>query len=233
MKEPRYFRITDYDKSLLPSPVLQRLEEGVSGEADWREKTGLSPGHPAWGILYHILLASLHPQEENLIVETGTNWGSSSIVIAQAIKDANRGGRLHTIEIDAQNHEKAKARVAEAGLSDFVEFHLGASEDVLPKLAAELNSIRFAYLDGGHGIDTVMAEFEAIESKLTHGALVVMDNTYPIMDENETGRVCEALKVIVDRFGGNVVNLPFVSWYTPGLAFWQRDSLNLFEGLNV
>lgn len=233
MKPPRYFRITDYDRSLLPNPVLRRLEKDVAGEADWTQRTGLSPGHPAWGILYHVALACLHPSAENIIVETGTNWGSSTIVLAQAIRDAGRGGRAHTIELDRANHEKAKKRVEKAGLADLVDFHLGASETVLPALVRDLSSIRIAYLDGGHGFETVMAEFEAIEPKLTHGAVVIMDNTYPIAEPGEPMRVSEALKAIVARFGGNIVNLPFVSWYTPGLAIWQRESLNLYEGLGV
>lgn len=233
MKSPKYFRITDYDRSLLPSRVLRRLEEGVKCEADWTERTGLSPGHPAWGIIYHVALAVLHPNGENIIVETGTNWGSSTIVLAQAVRDAGRGGRVHTIELDPRNHEKAIRRVARAGLSDLVEFHLGASEQVLPALAKDLPSVRMAYLDGGHTLDTVMTEFTAIEPKLTHGALVLMDNTYPIAEENEPARVSEALKEIVSRFGGNVVNLPFVSWFTPGLAIWQRESLNVFDGLGI
>ncbi len=233
MRPPKYFRMTDYDRSLLPNPVLRKLEKEATSEADWVQTTGLSPGHPAWGIIYHVLLACLHPSGENTIVETGTNWGSSTIVLAQAIRDAGRGGRVHTIELDAANHKKAKNRVEKAGLSDLVSFYLGASEDVLPALARDLPSVRFAYLDGGHGVRTVMTEFEAIEPKLTHGALVLLDNTYPIAEAGEEARVSEALKQIVEQFGGNVVNLPFVSWYTPGLALWQRESLNLYEGLGV
>lgn len=233
MKSPRYFRITDYDRSLLPNKVLRRLEKDVAGESDWIDKTGLSPGHPAWGIVYHVLLASLHPAGENNIIETGTNWGSSTIVLAQAIRDAGRGGKVYTIEIDPKNHAKAKRRVARAGLEDLVEFHLGASEEVLPALAPTLPSIRFAYLDGGHELDTVMAEFAAVEPKLTPGALVIMDNTFPITEAGEPARVSEALKEIVRLYGGAVVNLPFVSWYTPGLAMWQKDGLNVFENLGV
>lgn len=233
MKNPKFFRITSYDLNLLPSPVLRRLEEGATTKDDWTQRTGLSPGHPAWGILYHVMLACLHPEEENIIIETGTNWGSSSIVLAQAIRDSGRKGRLHTIEIDRPNQDMAKARIAEAGLGDLVEFHLGASEDVLPTVINSISSVRLAYLDGGHELETVLAEFDAVQKKLTHGGLVIMDNTYPIAEKGETARVSEALKVIVSKFGGNVVNLPFVSWYTPGLAIWQRESLNLYEGLGL
>lgn len=233
MKDPKFYRISSYDLNLLPSPVLRRLEEGATTKDDWMQRTGLSPGHPAWGILYHVMLACLHPNEENTIIETGTNWGSSSIVLAQAIRDSGRKGRLHTVEIDKPNQDKARARIAEAGLSDLVEFHLGDSGIVLPMVMNNISSVRLAYLDGGHELQTVLAEFDAVQRKLTHGGLIVMDNTYPIAATGETARVSEALKVIVSKFGGNVVNLPFVSWYTPGLAIWQRESLDLFEGLGL
>ena len=233
MKSPKYFRITDYDRALLPNKLLRNLEKGVGSESEWVEKTGLSPGHPAWGIIYHVVLACLHPAGENNILETGTNWASSTIVLAQAIRDAGRGGKVYTIELDPKNYAKAKRRVARAGLEDLVEFHLGASETVLPELAPQLSSIRFAYLDGGHELETVIAEFSAIEKKLTPGAVVMMDNTYPITEPGETARVSEALKEIVRIFGGSVVNLPFVSWYTPGLAMWQKDGLEVFENLGV
>lgn len=233
MKSPKYFRITEYDRSLLPNKVLRRLEKGVSDESDWVDKTGLSPGHPAWGIIYHVTLACLHPAGENVIVETGTNWGSSTIVLAQAIRDAGRGGRVHTIELDPKNHAKAKRRVARAGLEDLVEFHLGPSQEILPTIVPNLPSIRFAYLDGGHELETVLAEFAAVEKKLTPGAVVMMDNTYPISGDGEPARVSEALKEIVRIYGGSVINLPFVSWYTPGLAMWQRGGLEIFEQLGV
>lgn len=233
MKEPKFFRITSYDKNLLPNPVLRRLEEDAGTMEKWTQKTGLSPGHPAWGILYHVTLACLHPDQDNILVETGTNWGSSSIVLAQAIRDSGRRGRLHTIEIDLANHEKAKARVKDAGLADLVEFHHGASEEVLPSLMEKTDAVRLAYLDGGHGLDTVLAEFDAVQRKLTHGGIIIMDNTYPIAANGEKARVSEALKEIVSRYGGSVVNLPFVSWFTPGLAIWQRESLDVYEGLGV
>ncbi|MEO1241790.1 MAG: class I SAM-dependent methyltransferase [Pseudomonadota bacterium] len=233
MKPPKYFRITDYDKGLLPNPVLRKLEEGSKTPEDWQKSTGLSPGHPAWGIIYHITLACLHPTQENNLIETGTNWGSSSIVLAQAIRDSGRSGRLHTIEINPDNQAIAKQRVSEAGVDDLIEFHLGDSGIVIGDVADRLDSIRMAYLDGGHEISTVMDEFRVVERKLCHGGIVLMDNTYPITEETEEGRVSEALKEIVAEFGGNIINLPFVSWYTPGLAIWQRESLDLYDGLGL
>jgi hypothetical protein len=45
-----------------------------------------------------------------------------------------------------------------------------------------------------------------------------------IAEEGEDPRVHGALRTIVAKFGGNLVNLPFCSWYTPGMAAWQRQA---------
>ena len=53
--------------------------------------------------------------------------------------------------------------------------------------------------------------------------LVVFDNTSLIAEDDEDPRVNGALRTIVAKHGGNLVNLPFCSWYTPGMAFWQKN----------
>ena len=57
---------------------------------------------------------------------------------------------------------------------------------------------------------------------LTEDAIVLFDNTYQISEENEDPRVNGALKHILKTYGGNLINMEYVSWYTPGLAIWQN-----------
>ena len=52
--------------------------------------------------------------------------------------------------------------------------------------------------------------------------MVIFDNTYKIAEEGEDPRVNGFLRDMQDRYGGNLVNFEFVSWYTPGLVIWQR-----------
>jgi hypothetical protein len=92
----------------------------------------------------------------------------------------------------------------------------------LPEIAKEINSIRFAFLDASHLYDDVLFEFETLRPKLTDDALVLFDNTYRIADDDEDQRVNGVLKKILNDYGGNLINLEFVSWYTPGLAMWQK-----------
>ena len=60
------------------------------------------------GLLYHILLSHLDRDKEEIIIETGTNFGCTSIVLAQALKDSE-DGRVITIELEIKcRNRKAK-----------------------------------------------------------------------------------------------------------------------------
>ena len=224
MKEPIFeYRMTEYDKSILPSRFLAFLEEGVTGASQWVVRSGRSLGHPGWGLVYHLLLCVMDSDGPNVVIETGTNLGSTAILAAQAIKDSKRPGHVHTIEIDAELRDAAVDRIALSGVEDLITSHLGDSIEVLGRLLPSMPSVRVAFLDGNHLHDHVISEFEQIKPHLDRDALVIFDNTYLIAEDGEDPRVNGALRTIVSAHGGNLVNLPYCSWYTPGIAIWQRQ----------
>jgi predicted O-methyltransferase YrrM len=224
MREPIYdYRITDYDRSILPSRFLAFLEESAADASTWVARSGRSLGHPGWGTIYHLVLSSLDPARHNVLVETGTNLGSTAIIIAQAIADSHRSATLHTIEIDPEIRQSAIERFELAGVSQHVISHLGDSHQVLQGILADVAGIRLAFLDGNHFHDHVVTEFELVLPHLDHDALVVFDNTGLISEEDEDPRVNGALRTIIAAYGGNLINLPYCSWYTPGMAVWQRQ----------
>lgn len=223
MRDPLFYRMTDYDRSLLPNAHLRRLEAGVSGRDEWEPQTGLSVGYPAWGMLYYTVLCRLKPEAFNLVIETGTNIGSSSIVLAQAIKDSPGTGELRTVELEPENADRARENIAKAGLSDLVKFHVGDALVKLPEMISEGEKIAVAFLDGSHLYKQVVREFELVEPYLDDDSVVIFDNTYLIAKPKEDQRVNGALREIRSRFGGNLINLPYCSWYTPGMALWQRQ----------
>ncbi len=180
-----------------------------------------------WNVLYSILLSHLRPDAENILIETGTNVGCSAIVMAQALIDSGRPGRLHTMEIDPKNAALAQQNFDAAGVSDRIELHVGNSRDILPSILAKSGPVRFAFLDGSHLFDDVIYEFSHVEAKLDKGGLIAMDNTYRLAEPPEDPRVHGAIPEIQRRWGGNFINLEFVSWYTPGLALWQREAFTL------
>ena len=210
-----------YDLARLPNRHLATLEDGVENIEQARLRSGATIGYPGWGVIYHLLLSQLDRSRNQVIVETGTNWGCTTIVLAQALIDTGCSGKVITIELDPANAEKARANFAAAGVYDRITLHVGDSRKLVADVIRGEENLRVAFLDASHLHDDVLAEFAAVVPKLADDALVLFDNTYQIAEPDEDQRVNGALKTIKARYGGNLINLPFVSWYTPGLALWQ------------
>lgn len=233
MRPPLYFRRFDYDRARVPNRWLAEREEGVADIDGALARTGKTIGYPGWLALYSLMLCQLYPDRENVVIETGTNVGCSSIMLAQAMRDCGAKGRIHTMEIDPATAAKAKANFAAAGVSDLITQYIGDAKETLAKIVPGLGAIRVAFLDGSHDEADVIREFELIEPRLAPGALVFFDNTYQIAEKGEDQRVNGALRKIKRRFGGNIVNFEYVSWFTPGLAIWQRETFTMGDGASL
>jgi predicted O-methyltransferase YrrM len=68
------------------------------------------------------------------VLEVGTLGGYSTIWFARALPP---GGRVVTLEVDAQHAEVARANAAAAGVADLVDVRVGPALDTLPTLVAE------------------------------------------------------------------------------------------------
>ena len=224
MREPLFYRQFGYDFGRLPNRQLARLEEGVDSIEEARKRSGLTIGYPGWPLIYYLAVCSIDPECQPTVLETGTNHGCSTIVLAQAILDSCGGGMVHSVELSPDNATIAQSNVDAAGVAEVVKIHVGSTLEVLDDLVASLPSIDLAFLDGSHLQADVMFEFETVLPKLKTRGLVVFDNTYHIAEEGEDQRVYGALNEISDRFGGRRIDLPFVSWFTPGVAIWQREA---------
>ena len=65
-------------------------------------------------------------------LEIGTSTGHSGLWIAWAL--SKTGGRLTTIEIDAERHRQALATFKEAGLSNYIDARLADAHELVPQL---------------------------------------------------------------------------------------------------
>jgi predicted O-methyltransferase YrrM len=146
-------------------------------------------------------------------------------VLAKALIDASCKGRVITFELDPDNAARANANLQAAGVADRVELFLGDSRQTLPKVMESISGIRIAFLDASHLYNDVRQEFDIVLPKLSHDGLIIFDNTYRIADEGEDQRVNGFLRDMPALYGGNLINMEFVSWYTPGLAIWQRHAV--------
>lgn len=209
-------RIFDYEHARLPNAYMASQEALTSDLRSALRQTGLSIGYPAWNLLYYSILCALPPdQEEVHVVETGTNAGWSTVILAQALKDRKLTSKVHTVDILLDVVEIARVNVQRSGLSDQVVFHVGDSLEFLARHTEKVPHLDFAFLDGNHEAEHVVKEFALIHPKLTQKfSTVFFDNTLE-------GGVADALRTIHERFGGNLVEFPNCSWGPPGNAIWQ------------
>jgi predicted O-methyltransferase YrrM len=125
------------------------------------------------------------------ILELGTLGGYSTIWLARALPPK---GRVITVDANTKHTEVARANVAFAGLSDRVEFRVGAGLDVLPQLEREgRGPFDFIFIDANK---SDMPEYFAWALRLSRpGGLIIADNV--IRD----GRVLDASTTDADIQG--------------------------------
>lgn len=180
--------------------------------------TGYSIGYPAWNLLYYALYTSLHfhKTRKPVIIETGTNRGFSTIILAQVLKDLQIDAKIITVELNAEVAEIARANIAKAGLSDYVELHVQDSLAFLRDFVKTHDHIDFAFLDGNHDFEHVRQEFAIIHPRIVAcSGKVYLDNT-------ASAGVGRVIRYIKRAYGGNLVEFLYCSWGPPGNAIWQN-----------
>lgn len=210
----------DYEHALVPNRYIAGLEASTHNIEDARRTTGLSLGYPAWNLIYYALMCGLRTTREDVIVvETGTNRGITTIMLAQALMDAKVKGRVYTVDIDPAAVALARENLGKAGLQEWVELNTCDSISFLKRLMKELPHIDFAFLDGCHTYPAVMAEFALVYPKvLARGGMVFFDNTC-LFD------LRRALRSIQRVYGGNLVEFDHCSWGPPGNVIWQPSRI--------
>src|SRR5690606_30661558 len=72
------------------------------------------------------------------ILELGTYTGYSAISLAGGLR---RGGKLHTIDIDASLQDMRNAYWKEAGVANRIIQHLGPAQEIIPKLEGNFDLV--------------------------------------------------------------------------------------------
>src|SRR5258705_3627792 len=119
------------------------------------------------------------------VVEAGTSFGVSTLVLAAAVRDNLRGtssggggeGIVIGTEYEPKKAEAARAHFAEAGLSGFIQLREGDLRQTLVEVGAPVD---FMLID----IWTPMARpaLELVAPYLRDGAVVIADNTSQFPD---------------------------------------------------
>ena len=178
----------------------------------------MSMGYPSWNLLYYSIISSLLPaQPDPVVVETGTNRGLSTIVMAQAIKDLGLDTVVESVELDPKLSEAATRHIEAAGLGEHVELHIGDSVEFLADLVARKPHIDFLVLDDAHDRAHVERQLDIVCAK------VAMRRGKIYFDNSGAGGVAEALQYLREVKGGNVIEFANCSLCPSGNAIWQAD----------
>ena len=113
--------------------ALVAHDEGLQGALDAAEAAGLPQIQvsPPQGRLLQLLARM---QGARTVLEFGTLGGYSAILLAQGLPE---GGRLITLEANAEYAEVARGSIERAGLSDVVELRVGPALETLRALEEE------------------------------------------------------------------------------------------------
>jgi len=141
--------------------VIQQVETFVTREED---ANALPRG--AGEFVHALILAG----GATRCVEIGTGFGYSGLWIAAALRD--RGGKLVTIDRNAEKSAAAAAQFETAGLADLVECRTGVALDVLGTLEGPID---FVLNDADK--EFCVEYLETLEPKLADRAMVLTDNT--------------------------------------------------------
>jgi predicted O-methyltransferase YrrM len=170
------------DQAFLSKFSTMPVAEREALQDDYRRFYGLAreayiPVAEEFGRLLYLMAKAIRA---STIVEFGTSFGISTIYLASALRD-NGGGNLITCELEATKSQRAEAHLAEADLSDLVEFRIGDALEILNEgLTAPVDLL---LLDGAKPL--YFSVLKLIEPFLRPGALVIADNINTRMKVSE------------------------------------------------
>ncbi len=160
----------------MPEAIARYAESHTTAEADvLQELTRYTQAHiPMPNMLSgHVqgalltLLARL--QQPQSILEIGTYTGYSAICLAQGLAP---GGRLHTIDVNADLEVVALDAFEKAGVADRITLHIGNARDIIPQLEVPTFDLVFIDADKAH----YAAYFDLVIDRMPKGGLLIADN---------------------------------------------------------
>ena len=143
----------------LDAKVKKFLEEHAG---QWRD---LNISSADGQLLYDIIIKGNY----KTALEIGTSTGHSGIWIAWAL--SRTGGKLITVDIDAERHKEALQNFKEAGLSEFIDARLADAHELVTQLKGPFD---FVFSDADK--DWYKNYFIAIDPKLKVGGCYTTHN---------------------------------------------------------
>lgn len=124
-----------------------------------------------------VLVEMIHKINPKRILEVGTLIGYSAILMA---KELDSEAHLITVEIHADEAEKARENVSRAKLPPKIDVIVGNAVEVIPRLPGKFDMV---FLDAEKS--EYLEYLRLVERKLHKGSIIVADNAGIFADEME------------------------------------------------
>jgi predicted O-methyltransferase YrrM len=118
------------------------------------------------------LMKALNPL---IVVEIGTFIGTSTIVMAEALKEIGNEGKIFTVDHDKLDVE---IKLAEHGVGDMVVLHYMDSYDFAKEMVEKLPYIDFVFYDGEATKEQYLRHFEMLKKKMQPGSIYAVHDRY-------------------------------------------------------
>ena len=131
-----------------------------------------------------LLYDLVRTQRPKSTLEVGLANGISALFIAQALRDNGAGQHIAIDPFQTSDWGQAGLVALErAGLDDLVVLHEQLSHHAIPDLERDGIRIQFAFVDGSHLFDFVIADVLSIDRILDVGGLIAFDDSdWPAID---------------------------------------------------
>jgi predicted O-methyltransferase YrrM len=156
--------LTDFNTRNERETELQQSLGPVNGMA--RRDEFLLPVGEAVGQFLHTLILARNAQ---CIVEVGTSYGYSTLFLADAARLT--GGRLISIELDAQKQQSARESLQQAQLAEHVDWRTGDALNILTTIDTTIDLVLIDLWK-----ELYIPCLEILYPKLAHRGIIVADN---------------------------------------------------------
>ncbi len=173
---------------------------------------------------YDKLIELAAEKKPNVLIEIGTHRGARAKVLKYHCKryygfDLWEAGDVDTDRRESNGKGRSTRAQAEASLAgaDF-ELIAGDTRETLPQFAERGVKVDFAWIDGGHSVETIGSDWRYVRQMLAPGAVVVFDDYYePERDGFGCNRIVAEIEHELldgDTFDGTLIRL--VRYIHPG-----------------
>jgi len=125
--------------------------------------------------LYNAVFNCLQDKHFCTVLEVGT-WkgGGSTLQIATALSDIDKGHMLYTCETDSDFYNQAVASYLNHPLDKYIIFSNSPSDVVIDQLIKEKNIPQFVFFDGPEDPDVNLNDFKKLDEVLEVGSQFCM-----------------------------------------------------------